>query len=390
MQIARCFALVAGFSTTSLLAQDPGLPVTAPTGNPAVTVAGAPSRSAAERATEQLQAFMAARRIPGLSVAVGKGDRVVWAQAFGVADLETKAPLTTESVFPLGSTSKVFTSLALGQLVEAGKLDLDAPIQTYVPSFPLKSHPITPRQLAGHLAGLRNYDMAAGEYANTREFGSVAEAVTVFEADPLVFEPGTKHAYSVYNFVLLSAAIEGASGSDYLTLVQQRIAAPLGLVRTGPNRRATPPAGLVTSYTAGVWGVPTKTPPVDVSNKWGAGGLASTSTEMVLLGNAVLAGRVVRPETFTLLTTPQPLKDGSDSGAGYGMGWRSGRRRLTPDGPELRVVHHGGTAAGAMSFFVLIPEIDLVVSLNGNLLFEPFVDFAEQAYAVAELFRDPR
>jgi serine beta-lactamase-like protein LACTB len=340
-------------------------------------------------ASARLADLMARRRIPGLSIAVGRDGEVVWAAAFGVSDVDTKAPVTTESVFPLGSTTKALTALVLGALVEEGRLDLDAPIQTYVPGFPKKEHPLTARLLAGHLSGIRDYDQAAGEYANTREFRTVEEAVAVFKDDPLRFEPGTRHQYSAYNFVLLSAVIEGAAGREFLPAVAERITGPLGLTRTGPNRRSARPAGLVTSYVAGFLGVPGRAADLDLSNKWAAGGFVSTPTEMVRLGNAVLAGKVVKPETFTLLTTPQQLKDGTD-GHGYALGFRSGRRRLAEKGPELRVVHHGGTANGAMSFFLLVPEARLVVALQGNLLFQPFTAFSDEAFAIAELFRPAR
>jgi len=330
---------------------------------------------------ERMRAFAAQRRIPGLAAAVGLDGRVAWSGAVGVANLDTKAPVTVDSVFPLGSTSKPLTSLLLGQLVEQGKLNLDAPIQTYVPYFPQKEWPITARQLAGHQAGLRDYNRAAGEYDNTRHFDTVREAVGVFADDPLVFQPGTRHAYSAYSFVLLSAAIEGASGSDFLTALDERLVRPLGLARTGPNKGAQP--DLVSSYTVGMMGriVPARVG--DPSNKWAAGGLVSTPVEMVRLGNAVLDGRVVSRSTFDLLTTPQMLANGDDSGAGYGMGWRRGTRTLA-DGRTVPVVHHGGTAPGAMSFFAIYPTEGLVVSLQGNLLFEPFTAFSQEAFAMAE------
>lgn len=338
-----------------------------------------------QAARENLRALLQKRQIPGLSVAVGRRGQQVWAEAFGVADLAGKTPLTQESTFPLGSTSKALTSLALGKLVEEKKLSLDAPIQTYVPYFPKKEHPLTPRLLAGHLSGLRDYNMGT-EYYNTRAFSSVRESVTVFQDDPLRFEPGTRYAYSAYNFVLLSAALEGASGKDFLALMEERVFHPLGLQRTGPDRRPAAMPGLVTCYIAGRFGNPIPAAPMNVSNKWAAGGFVSTPSEMVRIGNALLQGKIVRPETFTLLTTPQTLKDGEDSGAGYGMGWRSGLQKLPLSGRELRAVHHGGTANGAMSFFVLFPEAGLVVSIHTNLLFNPFEDLAAEAFRIADLF----
>jgi len=334
-------------------------------------------------AEERLRAFLADRRIPGLAIAVGLHDEVLWSTALGVADLTTEAPITSDSVFPLGSTSKPLTSLVLGQLVEERRIDLDAPIQDYVPYFPTKEHVLTTRLLAGHLSGVRDYDHAAGEYDNTRHFASVREAVAVFADDALLFEPGTRYAYSAYNFVLLSAAIEGAAGADFLTVLDERLVVPLGLEHTGPNR--APVSNLVTSYVTGFFGRVVPARPNDPSNKWAAGGLVSTPLEMVRLGNAVLAGRVVEPATFTLLSTPQTLSDGSDSGAGYGLGWRRGERALG-DGRVVPVVHHGGTGAGSMSFFVLYPTEGLVVSLQSNLLFEPFTTFATEAFEVAESF----
>src|SRR6185312_15552489 len=313
--------LVTFFLATGLVAQSAPAPKASPV----------PPKTPVQAAQEDLRAFMQKRQIPGLSIAVGWRGQTIWAEAFGVSDLTGKTPLTTDSVFPLGSTSKALTSLALGKLVEEKKLDLDAPIQTYVPYFPEKAYPLTPRLLAGHLSGLRDYDMKT-EYYNARAFSSVRESITVFQGDPLLFEPGTQYAYSAYNFVLLSAALEGASGTDFLTLMKDRIFDPLGLQRTGPDRRPAEMPGLVTCYIAGLFGNPVPATPMNVSNKWSAGGFVSTSSEMVRIGNALLQGKIVRPETLILLTTPQKLKNGKDSGAGYGMGWRSGHRNLPLSG----------------------------------------------------------
>jgi CubicO group peptidase (beta-lactamase class C family) len=95
--------------------------------------------------------------IPGASVAVGIGGQIVWAEGFGWADVELGVPVTTLTRFRVGSVSKPITAAGLGLLVERGQVDLDAPIQTYLPDFPEKRWPVTTRQLGGHTAGIRHY-----------------------------------------------------------------------------------------------------------------------------------------------------------------------------------------------------------------------------------------
>ena len=98
-----------------------------------------------------------AGKIPGLQVAVAVDGKLVWSEGFGYADLAGKVPVTAETQFRIGSVSKPLTAAAVALLYEEGRLDLDAPVQRYVPSFPDKGYPITTRQLAGHLAGIRHY-----------------------------------------------------------------------------------------------------------------------------------------------------------------------------------------------------------------------------------------
>ena len=115
-------------------------------------------------------------RVPGLSVAVAMDGKIVWSEAFGLADVETKTPVTPSTRFRIGSISKPLTSAGLALLVERGKIDMDAPIQKYIPDFPQKEGPITVRMLAGHLSGIRNYRVG--------ERGSVQQAVSEFAGGP--------------------------------------------------------------------------------------------------------------------------------------------------------------------------------------------------------------
>src|SRR5206468_1685051 len=123
---------------------------------------------------------------------------------------------------------------AVALLYEQGKLDLDAPVQRYVPAFPTKPYPITTRELAGHLAGIRHY--RGDEFRLNRHFDTVVEGLSIFEDDSLLFPPGTKFSYSSYGWNLISAVVEGASGETFLRYISDHVFRPLGMTRTAPDR----------------------------------------------------------------------------------------------------------------------------------------------------------
>jgi CubicO group peptidase (beta-lactamase class C family) len=105
-----------------------------------------------------VSAFMTANSVPGISVAIVENGQHVWSSGFGMSDLEDSAPATPSTLYRLGSISKPITAVAILQLYERGKVDLDAPVQKYCPAFPQKDAPITSRQLLGHLSGIRHYN----------------------------------------------------------------------------------------------------------------------------------------------------------------------------------------------------------------------------------------
>ena len=111
---------------------------------------------AVEQGRQIVRAGLTEQNLPGLSVAVGVGGDIVWAEGFGWADLEKRVPVTPDTRFRIGTASTALTSAAVGLLLEKGRLKLDDEIQTYVPAFPEKQWPVTLRQLMGHVAGVRN------------------------------------------------------------------------------------------------------------------------------------------------------------------------------------------------------------------------------------------
>src|SRR5512134_1490923 len=153
------------------------------------------------RAQEIVDLAMARTLAPGAQIAVSRDGRTIWSRSFGCADLELDVPVGPDTRFRIGSVSKPLTAAAIGRLVEDGRLDLDAPVQRYVPDFPKKAWPITTRQLAGHLAGIRHYE--GDEFLIRDHYATVHAGLAIFEKDALLFEPGTKFSYSSYGWNLI-------------------------------------------------------------------------------------------------------------------------------------------------------------------------------------------
>ena len=165
------------------------------------------------------------------------------------------------------------------RLVQSGKLDLDAPIQKYVPAFPQKGSVITVRMVAGHLGGIRHYQ--GDEFVIQKHYDNVTEGLAIFKDDPLVAPPGRKFNYSSYGFNLLSAAIETASGQDFLSYMQANVFAPIGLVHTTPDRNAQIVEQRSRFYELPKNGPVENAPYVDNSCKWAGGGFLSTAEDLV-------------------------------------------------------------------------------------------------------------
>ena len=183
-----------------------------------------------KRIEQVISIEMSRRSIPGLTVAIGQGPQVRWEGAYGLADLENMVPMTSSTVLRTASLAKPMTAVAAMQLVEAGKLVLDAPVQRYVPTFPQKPWPLNVRHLLCHQGGIRTYQ--GDEMQSTRHYRDNIDALKIFQGDPLLFEPGTRVAYSTYGFSLLGAVIEGAAGVDYADYIRERVFKPAKMTAT--------------------------------------------------------------------------------------------------------------------------------------------------------------
>ena len=303
-----------------------------------------------------------AGRIAGLQVAVGVDGKLVWSEGFGYADLARKAPVTAETQFRIGSVSKPLTATAVALLYEQGKLDLDTPVQRYVPSFPDKGYPITTRQLAGHLAGIRHY--RDDEFLLNRHFNTVLDGLTIFQGDSLLFPPGTKFFYSTYGWNLISAVVQGAAGQDFLSYMGRNVFRPLGMTHTAADRADSLIPNRTRFYERGADGGFVLAPPVDNSYKWAGGGFVSTAEDLVKFGSAMLKPGFLKAETLELLFTSQKTTAGEPTG--YGIGWFVGTDSL-----GHRWVFHGGGSVGGTTAFGVDRDSRIVIAITSNLTNAP-------------------
>ena len=188
--------------------------------------------AAVGRARQIVRAVLSEQNLPGLSVAVGVGGDLVWAEGFGWADVETRAPVTPQTPFRMGTASTALTSAAVGVLLEKERVKLDEEIQAYVPQFPKKPWPVTLRQLMRQASGV-GIEATDDWQLSSQRCERAADALPVFADGPLLFQPGTQFRQSPQGWVLVSAALEAAAERPFLSFMRDQVFQPLGMAHTG-------------------------------------------------------------------------------------------------------------------------------------------------------------
>lgn len=324
-----------------------------------------------EKITHAVEAVLPSTDVTGITIAAGKNGDVFYAAGFGLRDVETGALVETTTKMRAGSVSKVYTTALIGKLIEAGKLNLDAPVQTYVPSFPKKRWPITVRQMAGHMSGIRHY--RGSEFASTRHYATMPEGLVIFARDPLEFKPGTRTSYSSYAWNLISAALEGTGKTPFLDMMHEQVFKPLGMQDTVAED-VTKPLSNMASFHENRRGSTVIAAFVDNSYKWAGGGFVGTAADMARFGLAHTEPGFLKAETLALLQTEQKTEAGEE--VGFGIGWMTAgamKRRLLRDEQNAliatfsdQLMWHSGGSMGAVALLLVDPSHNSAVALMAN------------------------
>jgi len=343
---------------------------------------GAGANSGLADFERRVRATMSAEAIPGMTAGFARG-AMQWVRGYGFADLENKVPATAISAYRYASVQKPMTAVAVLQLVERGKIDLDADIRDYVPYFPDKGHRITPRQLLGHIGGIPDYASEADEHLT--EHKNTREAIALFADRALIAEPGTRFKYTSYGYNLLGAAIETVSGKAYGDYMREHVWGPAGMTST----RMEDPAVIIPNRVRGyrfVDGQVRNSEFVDVSSRFAAGASRGTVPDLLRFGTALSEGRLISPPSMALMRTPMRTRDGRIAGFprtdGYAMGWS-----VLGQGKDCVLFHDGGQPE-TRTMLIVSPEARLTVASAQNYErdIHPPLAFALYAAATGKAF----
>jgi len=325
--------------------------------------------------TALLETLRDEAKAPGASAAIMVKGELVYSGGVGFADIENEVPLNGRSVHNIASISKVHGVIAIMQLVEQGKIDLDSEIQTWVPWFPRKQSPMTLRHILTHTSGIRHYqdgEFGEGEVLRFRQFDDIETASLRWRDDPLLFTPGSHWRYSSYATNLLQAVIENVSGQPLETYLKQHLWTPANLTVT----QFDVPARIIKNRARG-YQFDTETNTLsnavqeNVSYKYIGGGILASDDDSVRFAHALNAGQLLKPETIAEMYRPQlgaEILPAPDAGEGakvpvQGLIWRI--ETAAVDGRQYQ--GHTGSVKGTLSYLLNDSARDVVVAVHVNV-----------------------
>lgn len=284
---------------------------------------------------------------------------ILWQNGAGFSDLKNKVAMDTSTTTRIASIAKPMTAVAIMQLYEQGKLALDEPIQTYLPSFPRKKEgDISIRQLLQHSAGVDDYKNNK-EQENKTNYPSLTDAVSLFKDRNLVATPGQAFNYTTYGYVVLGLIIEKVSGMSYESYMQVNIWDKAQMTNTGVEYFGQGVQNKSLIYHKNSRGRTSETDPTNLSDRIPGGGFYSTVSDMLRFGDAVLSNRLIKASTFEMMIENSNLKK---EGNGYGMGWY-----LYGENPNYGDVYgHNGAQTGASTFLMLLPDLQTTIVVLAN------------------------
>lgn len=305
----------------------------------------------APRMEEIVQSYVSNKQFMG-TVLVAQGEKVLLDKGYGYANLEWQIPDSPEAKFRLGSVTKQFTAASILLLEERGKLKTDDLVKKYMPDAPAAWDKITIYHLLTHTSGIPNFTSFPDYHKSEAEPTTPEKLVARFRDKPLDFQPGEKWSYSNSGYVLLGYLLEKISGQSYKDFLQENIFKPLGMNDSGYDSNSAIILHRASGYTPGPNG-PENTGYIDMTIPLSAGGLYSTTHDLLKWEQGLFGGKVLSAASFQKMTTPFK----NDYACGLGVRSVNGRR----------LIEHGGGIEGFNTELAYYPDDKLTIVVLGNL-----------------------
>ncbi len=305
---------------------------------------------------QYIAATIRARDMVGLSVAIAREGVVQLAGAYGKSSLATGAPVTTNTLFAVGSVTKQFTAACVLLLAQEGRLSVKDKVARYYPIL-TRAHDISLLDLMNHVSGYADYYPL--DFVDSRMEAPIAadDLIAQYAGGKLDFEPGSKWSYSNTGYVILGRVVEKASGEPLGAFMTRRILRPLGMAHSvfGPAVAGQDYAQGYTRFALGPL-VPARTE----ARGWleGAAGLSTTALDLVKWDMALIQGRVLNAQSYALMTTPRQLSTGRAREYGCGIGVA-----IINDTIVLR---HEGQISGFTAWNIIIPATHSALVILSN------------------------
>jgi len=317
--------------------------------------------------------YMATNKIPGCSFAVAKDGKLIYSEGMGYASKDLDVQATRKTKFRIGKVSECFTAVMYQMMLANGTLHADSTVQHYLPDFPEKNYKITINNLAYQTSGLREPTDQEVDYSALNN--SIIEGINHFKNDTLIFSPGDWQIQSMFNYNLLGAVMEKASGTTFAQLLKSYITDTLHLNNTETDVFYSVIKGRSNFFEVNYIGQPVQCSSRDMRFKAPSEGLLSNAEDLVLFGNAILESKLISEEMKTNLFKPAVLSDSKPSALSQGWIMLTGK-----DGTKL--YGRAGVITGGSAALVIFPHEKLVIAVTTNLsdkLAEiPILDFANK------------
>ncbi len=308
----------------------------------------------------QLDNIVKEKMVIGITAGYSVDGTIIEQVVAGYADKSASKQFELDTKLRMGSIAKTMTALAVMQLVEQGKIDLDNPIQTYIPDYPKhKKTQITTRHLLSHTSGISGYK--DGRESNTTiQYPTLYNALNLFKDRELLFEPGTQYSYTTYGYTVLGVIMERVSNQTFEEYMQKNIFDKAGMTNTGTKK-----FGIALENESKLYhrnngrGKAKLAKENNLSNRLPAGGFYTTLIDMLKFGNAVLNNTLVKEETLTLMRQHHSLEKENNA---YGFGWFL----YNPKPNEGGIIGHPGAQTGCTSFLFIVPEKKAVSVILSN------------------------